>query len=451
MNFSDMTIEQLLDSKGFDCACGHHHSTDLRHCYIGSGATARLPEVFERYNVKKPFIVCDQNTRKAAWSFIEPYFKNVEYSIYMFEQDRVEPDEKAVGALSMAFDTSCDFILAVGSGVINDCCKVLGGITNRVCGVIATAPSMDGYASNSSAMLRNRIKVSLYSGCPAVIIADTDILKNAPMRMLWAGFGDMLAKTISICEWRISNIVTGEYYCENIAGLVRTSLNKVLTSARGLANREEDATNATMEGLILSGIAMGFSGISRPASGLEHYFSHIWDTMALNRGEYPDLHGIQVGVGTLLTLRLYERLKHFKPDEKRAMDAIKNFDNAAWEALMRRIFGSSADAIIRAEHEQYHKNDPVRHAERLLKIIDHWQQIQEIIAQELPDAVQIENMMHLIGMPVSPADIGISDEDTKLALIGSREIRDKYLLSSLMWDLGLLYSPDVMDDQTLNF
>jgi glycerol-1-phosphate dehydrogenase [NAD(P)+] len=305
--------------------------------------------------------------------------------------------------------------------------------------VIGTAPSMDGYASNSSSMIQNRIKVTLYNACPAAILCDTDILKNAPMRMLQTGLGDMLAKYVSICEWRISHIVTGEYYCENVAALVRKSLNKCVSAAQGLRDRDPKAIEAVTEGLVLSGIAMSFAEISRPASGLEHYFSHLWEMMALDRGTAYELHGIQVGVGTYLTLRLYEHIRTLKPSRQKAEAFIKAFDNSAWEKEMREIFGAAADAVIAGEHAKYHKNDPGRHKARLENILSHWEEIQAIISQELPPASDIERLMRGLQMPVTPADMGVSREDTYKAFIGSRDIRDKYLTSSLLWDLGLLH------------
>jgi glycerol-1-phosphate dehydrogenase [NAD(P)+] len=339
----------------------------------------------------------------------------------------------------MAFDTGCDVIMAIGSGVINDCCKVLAHVSGRRSIVIATAPSMDGYASNSSSMIQNRVKVSLYNSCPSAIIADTDILKDAPMRMLQAGLGDMLAKHISLCEWRISHIVTGEYYCENIAGLVRTSLKKCISAADGLERREPAAIQSITEGLVLSGIAMSYAKFSRPASGLEHYFSHLWEMMALDRGKGFELHGIQVGVGTYLTLRLYDAIRLMVPSRLKAEAFIAGFDNSAWEEEMRGIFGKAADAIITDEHTKFHKNDPPRHAVRLHAILTNWNEIQTIISQELPATVTIRQLMNKMHMPMTPADLGISPEDTQAAFIGSRDIRDKYLTSSLLWDLGLLH------------
>ena len=440
MSLSSLTLEQLIDPGGHACACGRHHDTELKYLKIGPGAVQFLPEALKKLDVRKLFIVCDQNTHAAAWDRVQPELEKagIPYTLHMLTGEHLEPDEHAVGALCMAFDRDCDMVMAIGSGVVNDCCKVLAHTAGIRSMVVATAPSMDGYASNSSSMIQNRVKVTLYNACPSAIIADVDILKNAPQRMLWAGLGDMLAKYISICEWQISSLVTGEYYCENVAGLVRQSLQKCVNAAAGLNRREPEAVQSVVEGLVLSGIAMGFARISRPASGLEHYFSHIWEMMALDRGTAYELHGIQVGVGTYLTLKLYEDVRKLVPVKSKAEAFIAAFDNSAWEAEMRAVFGGAAEAIIRAEHEKYHKNTPAAHKARLEKTLAHWAQIQAIIEKELPPVKEVEQLMQSLGMPLRPRDIGVSDEDAYAALIGSRDVRDKYLTSSLLWDLGVL-------------
>ena len=138
-------------------------------------------------------------------------------------------------------------ILGIGSGVVNDCCKVLAHAVGCRSVILGTAPSMDGYASNSSSMIQNRIKVVL-GRCPAAIVADTDIIRLAPMRMLQAGLGDMLAKYVALCEWRISHLVTDEYYCADIAALMRKALARIVAVAPKLKDRDADAVQATVEG-----------------------------------------------------------------------------------------------------------------------------------------------------------------------------------------------------------
>ncbi len=442
LDFSKATLEALLSSEGHDCACGKRHKVGLTALKSGAGAIEALPEALRDADIARPFVVCDANTYEAAGRRVEKKLRaaGIPYGLFVFpeQKEKLEPDEAAVGAVAMAFDPRSDAVLAVGSGVINDCAKVMARAACVPSAVVATAPSMDGYASNSSSMIQNRVKVTLYNACPTAIIADTDILRAAPLKMLRAGLGDMLAKYVAICEWRISRIVTGDYYCENVAGLMRRAVRRCVKAGDGLMRRDPAAVEAVTEGLVLSGVAMAFAEVSRPASGLEHYFSHLWEMMALERGEASELHGVQVGVGTALTLAIYDRLRGFAPDRAGIEARHRAFSQDAWEGRMRGIFGKIAPTVIEMEKTRYHKNDPASHAQRLDRILAHWREIQAIIGDELPETEAILSLMRRLGMAMTSADIGISAEDTKNALLGSREIRDKYITSSLLWDLGEL-------------
>ncbi len=437
-NFSSLPLDELLQPGGFDCPCGTHHRTDLRIFKSGAGVLSELPDAVRELGAKRPFVVCDDHTYRAAGERAMSILKSasMDAELFIFPVEKVEPDECAVGAVIMALDPTCDLILAVGSGVINDVCKVVAKAVRLPQAVVATAPSMDGYASNSSSMHQNGLKVTLYNQCPAAIIADTDILKDAPMRMLWSGLGDMLAKYISICDWRIAHLVTGEYYCPEVAALVRRSLKKCVEHADKLADRDPEVIQAVTEGLVLSGVAMSFAQISRPASGLEHYFSHLWEMFAMERGQHADFHGIQVGVGTVITLHLYDWIKTLNPDRARAEAFMAAFDPAKWETDMRRIFGQTAPQILEVEAKT-HKNDPAAHAVRLSRIIDGWAEIMRIIQDELPKTDSVDALMAGLGMPMYPRDLGISAQDAMDAYVGAREIREKYQCNNLLWDLGL--------------
>lgn len=439
-DFAHMTLDELIREGGYDCECGRHHEAGLKYLKIGRNAVQYTAEAMQSIGITKPFIVCDVNTKKAAWDKVKAELDKagICYTLCCFEQAHVEPDEHSVGALCMAFDPACDGVIAIGSGVINDCCKVLAHAIGCPQMVVGTAPSMDGYASNSSSMIQNRVKVTLYNACPGAIIADTEIMKDAPARMLWAGLGDMLAKYIALCEWRISHMVTGEYYCEAVAGLMRSSLAKIVAAAPRLMERDPDVIGAVAEGLVLSGLAMAFAQISRPASGLEHYFSHLWEMFALDRGLPMELHGIQVGVGTYLTFKIYDRLRNITPSREIAEKAMAEFDPAAWEERMHRIFGKAAQTLIDKEKAIWHKNDPAEHQKRMDIILANWDQIMKIADEELPPTADIVALMEKQGMPIRPADIDENEKDSYDAFVASRDIRDKYLTSSMLWDIGLL-------------
>ena len=442
-DFGKLSLGELVRPEGYRCACGKTHVCALKYLNIGRGIVSEVPKMIAALGKKRPFVVCDENTWAVAGQRVTEILTaaGIEHGLYVIpkekpENDRVAPAEWEVGSLIMHFDPRCDMFLAVGSGVINDICKVAAHATGRVSAVVGTAPSMDGYASNSSSMEMNHVKVSLYNHGPEGILLDSEILAQAPMRMLWAGLGDMVAKYIAVCEWRISHLVTGEYYCEDVAELMRAALRKIMAVSQRIPERDPDAIAAVAEGLVLAGIGMAYAEISRPASGLEHYFSHMWEMMALERGEPYDLHGIQVGVGTVLTMRIYEKLAEITPDRARAEAHMRAFDPAAWKAQVRRIFGKTADQILAIE-EKVHKNDPAKHARRLENILNHWEEILKIMREELPDFRWLYDAMAATGMPMEPRDIDVPDGDVINAFVGARDIRDKYLSCSLIWDLGL--------------
>lgn len=439
-DFDRMSIQELTRQEGFDCACGRHHACALDFLRIGSGALAGVGDMVLAMGCKKPFVVCDDNTYRVAGRRVDALLNEagIPHVLYVIPcaGQKIAPAEWEVGSALMHFDPDCDLFLGVGSGVINDICKVLGHATGLKSAIVGTAPSMDGFASNSSAMEINHVKMTLFNRAPKGILLDTDILREAPMRMLWAGLGDMAAKYIALCEWRISNLVTGEYYCEDVAKLMRSALKRVIDAADGIPGRDPAAIQAIAEGLIVSGIAMAYAEISRPASGLEHYFSHMWEMMALERNQPYDLHGIQVGIGTMLTLKMYRKFRQITPDRAKAEAYWTGMTQEKWEGRIREIFGKTAPEIITME-ASIGKNDPKGHEERLNRIMAHWADIQRAVSEELPDYEQLRGLMEKTGMPLRPSDIGISVKDTVNAFIGARDARNKYMSCSLLWDLGL--------------
>ena len=436
--FDKMSLKELIRPEGFDCECGRHHVCALQYLKIGRGAVESVPEMLAAMGKKRPFVVCDQNTYEVAGRRVCEILDRagVEHGLYVIPGKRISPAEWEVGSALMHYDPRCDMLLGVGSGVINDTCKVLAHAIGVPSAIVGTAPSMDGYASNSSSMEVNHVKVSLYNHAPVGILLDSEILAQAPMRMLWAGLGDMVAKYIAVCEWRISHIVTGEFYCESIAQMMRSALKKIVDASDGITKRDPDAIQSIAEGLVVAGMAMAYAEISRPASGLEHYFSHMWEMMALERGVPYDLHGIQVGVGTVLSMKLYRKIRQIQPDRAKAEAHMKAFNRADWEAQVRRIFGKTADEIIAIE-DKTHKNDPARHAKRLDNLVNHWDEILKIIDEELPDYDTLYQTMAKTGMPMRPSEIDVPMDDVVNAFIGARDIRDKYLSCSFLWDLGL--------------
>lgn len=438
-NFGGTTLAELIDTGGFQCGCGKMHSAGVKKVIIEKGAVRELPSLIGEYSGKKVFILSGQQSFSAAGKSVLSLVRaaGIAYTMYVYPNSPVIPEEHAVGAAIMHFDRDCDCVLAIGSGVINDIGKILAGTFKLPYIIVASAPSMDGFASATSSMEMDGLKVSLNSAFPWAVLGDTDILKNAPLPMLCAGIGDMLAKYISLAEWRIAHLIVGEYYCPLVAGLVEKALEKVVDAAPKLLERDEGAVKAVMEGMVIGGVAMNYAGLSRPASGMEHYFSHIWDMRALAFGNVKsDLHGIQCGIGTLLSLKAYEYLQSVRPDRQKAAAHAASFDLASWNRGLEDFIGPGAKAMVLRE-EKEGKYRLAGHASRLERIIDSWDEIQEII-RALPDYRDIYRLMASLHMPTDPRYLGYSDEDIGKCFSMTKDIRDKYIGSRLLWDLGEL-------------
>lgn len=433
-----MSLADWLAMDSFSCACGKTHTPGLKKVVIESGAIGKLPLLLQEAGIRKPFLLSGKHTFAAAGDKVCEALNaaQIPYGKFVYDCEHVLPTEESVGSAVMHFDHSCDGVVAIGSGVINDIGKILAHTTGRPYIVVGTAPSMDGYGSATSSMDLDGLKVSLPSAFAWAIVGDLDVLCQAPMKLLRAGMGDMLAKYVSLCEWEIARILVDEYHCPLVAQMVQSALERCVRSGPGMLKRESEAVKAVMEGMVIAGMAMTYAGISRPASGMEHYFSHIWDMRSLAFGTDAELHGIQCGVGTLYSLKVYDYLRQVTPDKEAALAYAQQFSLPDWNEKLTAFVGPGAAAMM-AEEEKSGKYDRQKHAARLERILDKWDEIMAVV-DKLPTYVQVCAFMEQIGAPTSAADFGVTPEQVRTTFTMTKDIRDKYIASRLLWDLGLL-------------
>ena len=307
----------------YSCACGKSHKVDIQAIRVGSGVMQELPGILRDLGASHIFLVADNYTYEAAGRQVEQLLDQagLAYHKRVFQTETpLVPNEYALGSVLAAMTSQDDMLLAVGSGTLNDVTKYVSARTGVPYVIAATAPSMDGYASTVAPTILDGFKTTLPAVYPAAIVADVDILKDAPMPMLTAGFGDIIGKFTSLADWRLSHQLNGEYYCPEVAGVIEAAVETCAANAQALAQREPQAVQAVTEALILSGLAMGMVGVSRPASGAEHQMAHYWEMDALRRGEEHPLHGNAVGVGTVLAASLYEMAAEYLPQGFAAPD-----------------------------------------------------------------------------------------------------------------------------------
>ena len=307
----------------YSCACGKSHKVDIQAIRVGSGVMQELPGILRDLGASHIFLVADNYTYEAAGRQVEQLLDQAGLAYHKRvcqTETPLVPNEYALGSVLAAMTSQDDMLLAVGSGTLNDVTKYVSARTGIPYVIAATAPSMDGYASTVAPTILDGFKTTLPAVYPAAIVADVDILKDAPMPMLTAGFGDIIGKFTSLADWRLSHQLNGEYYCPEVAGVIEAAVETCAANAQALAQREPQAIQAVTEALILSGLAMGMVGVSRPASGAEHQMAHYWEMDALRRGEEHPLHGNAVGVGTVLAASLYEMAAEYLPQGFAAPD-----------------------------------------------------------------------------------------------------------------------------------
>ena len=448
-------IEQYFGD-GFDCACGRHHKTAFGNFELSHGAVRKLPGILGKLGYRKPFLLSDTNTHKAAGEQVEAVLTEagipfVSHVLKSPENGNLTPDEAAFGsaAMGLAMDPSCDIVISVGSGTINDTGRLLSFVTGRQFILCITAPSMDGLVSGVAPMIYNDLKTTFPAHAPLALVADLDVLTKAPDVMIAAGAGDIIGKYNCLNDWKLSRIINQEYYCDTIAGIMGEAVKKTAASVKGLAAHEEQAIADLTEALVFSGLAMDFSGNSRPASGAEHHMAHYWEMQALFEKRHANLHGTEVGIGAVIALSVYEILAGMeKPD----FDALKKgaYDRmpyAEWEQEMKRCYREGSPAVLALE-QTAKKNDPAELVRRLDRIEAHWDEI-IALAKSAPSSKEIDEMLVTLHGANRPGQVGIRKDQVHDAIMYAKELRNRYTVLQLMWDLGKL--PEIADELTERF
>ncbi len=305
----------------FACNCDMKvHRAPLERYEIREGAINEIPKLLCGY--KGVYLVADANTYEAAGAAVEEILKanGMYYNTFVFKAPHVLPNAESIGEVLLNFQNlnaksnifeytaRPDFILAVGSGTINDICRITSYRFGLPYGVVATAPSMDGYASAGSPLLHDGTKSTVQATTPKYIVADLDVLKNAPYEMMLAGIGDMFGKYTGMLDWELARDYNGEYFCDKIGADVIAATNKCLENGYKLAQRSPECIKSIMEGFLVTGLGMAFTGNSRPASGSEHIVAHAWELFDIESGKSPHLHGLEVCEATRLIAFMYKML-----------------------------------------------------------------------------------------------------------------------------------------------
>ncbi len=422
----------------FTCDCGREHYASLKDVSIGKNALEDLPRIAKKQGYLSLYLICDSITYGIAGRRCLELLAEAELEASAVILHHTGFDEATLGELVINMPDTCDLCVAVGTGAINDMTRYFSFRMHRPFFTVATAAPMDGFASSLAVLNINELKTSIEAQTPSAIIGDTEILKGAPYRMIAAGLGDLLGKSTCLCDWKLAKVINGEHYCERIAKLVEQCVEDVLKAADRARDRDPETLGRIMEGLVLTGVAMSLYGNSRPASGCEHHMSHYWEMMFEQAGQKPVPHGTQVGVGTVLVLKLVEALRKKPVDFDRARAAAKTYDPAKWEAAIRRAYGPAAEGVIALEAKA-RKNETTARLARINAMEAQWAEIDALLAA-LPAAETVTALLRSLGSPCLPVEIGVEGSLLRNTLLYCKEVRARYTILQMLWDLDLLES-----------
>lgn len=411
-----MDINTLV--KGIDnCTCGKSHKCPMDYVIIGKDVLGSLTDICEKY--QSILLVSDQNTYKVCGKEVAKILGDKITTSIMFETGDAPliPNEDAIAAIHAKYVDGVDLILGVGSGVINDLCKIVSFERKLPYYIVATAPSMDGYASVGSALILKGMKVTLNAAPPKAIIADTKVLKDAPMDMIQAGYGDIIGKYSCLNDWKLSALINDEYFCQKVYDITYEMADKVKGLAEGVVKRDEDAVGALMEALVVVGIAMAYVGNSRPASGSEHHFSHYFEITGILTGKPYLAHGIDVVYSAVLTAKIRELILASAP-------VRREFNEEEWKRGVERIYLSSADEVVALQKKLgWYWEDNSE------KVLPKWDEIKALLA-EAPTEAEMLQMVEAVGMNYQEFMDLYGQAKIDDGVLYAKDLKDRY---SVLW------------------
>jgi len=350
-------------------------------------------------------------------------------------------DFQHVQAIEAALGKGPAIPVAVGSGTINDLTKLASHRAGRKYMVVGTAASMDGYTSFGASITRDGAKRTMECPGPLVAVADLEVIRHAPEGMNPSGYADLLAKIVAGADWILAEAAGDEPINPLAWHTVQDYLRSWVGSPEGVAQNDPACIRHLLNGLVMSGAAMQIALSSRPASGAEHQFSHLWEMQHVRYDGYTPSHGIKVGIGTLAAVALYEEL--FTRD---FMDFDVDAAVRAWptleseQARIAELFGPGPVATRAIEETQAKYVSRERLAEQLTNLCTAWPELRKRLAAQLIPFAELRWMLRAAGCAFDPAQIGISRSRLRLSYHQCCYMRRRFTVLDFAQRAGVLDS-----------
>jgi glycerol-1-phosphate dehydrogenase [NAD(P)+] len=423
-------------------------ATDTQQVVIGEDVLDSVADVFERsFGGSAAVVIGDENTFEVAGTTVsrrlEASGREVIDPFVFSGRPALHADYENIKTLTDSLRAHRGIPVAVGSGTVNDIVKRASHECDRPYMNVATAASMDGYTSFGASITKDGFKQTLECPAPRALVADLAVLTKAPARMTSAGYADLLAKITAGADWIVADAIEVEPIKTKEWSLVQGPLRDATGRPGALHAGDPMAMEGLIEGLVMSGLAMQAASSSRPASGAEHQFSHLWEMEGLGEnpqhGEPPLSHGFKVGVGTVSIAALYERM--LERDLARLDIDVAVRAWPSWEEVERRVRAALAttgldDAAIEETRAKYIDADEL--ARRLALLAERWPALRDRVRKQLMPAQQVRALLKEAGCPTTPAEIGLTVDSLKTTYRRAQMIRRRYTILDLASETGVL-------------
>lgn len=420
-------------------------ATDTKQVVLRPGAVAEVATVFTSlFPGATAVVVADERTLAVAGTTVQailteagvptldPHVFPGEPELYARYENIAELRDVLRGVDAVP--------VAVGAGTLNDIVKRAAGELDRGYVIVGTAASMDGYTAFGSSIAVDGFKQTLNCPAPRACVADIEIMAGAPRTMTASGYGDLLGKVPAGADWILADELGVEVIDASVWEKVQGPLRQALSRPEALAQGDQDAVGELAEGLIMSGLAMQAHQSSRPASGAEHQFSHLWEMEGHGVDLVPRLsHGFKVGLGSVATSALYEELLAIDVaslDIDAAVAAWRSRDEL--EAYVRDL-NPNPDLVDETVVQTLAKWVPAEELRaRLTTLAQNWPAISERLRAQLLPAEELQRRLRAVGAPAHPADIELDWARFRQTYLRAQTIRKRYTVLDVVFEAGLL-------------
>ena len=406
----------IVDSSTYNglCTCGREHAMVTRAAIIESGAMKRLEKYLSDYAITGKRCALYGGNGFEAVKDRRPEAEQV----LVLDPVGLHADEKATAKVLELMDSDVEVIIAIGSGTIHDIARFCAHERGIRFVSVPTGASVDGFCSTVAAMTWYGFKKTMPAVAPEIVVADTDIIKNAPFALAASGVGDIMAKYTALADWRIAHELTGEYLCERIYDIMKNAADTVMENVPGLMKGEDEAFESLTYALVMSGLAMQMIGNSRPASASEHHISHMTEMEpAAFPVAFTAMHGEKCGVGSIVAAREYKRLAEVEDIASYLVDYAP-----VPEEKLASFFGEKLASAVIDEN----RNDCLAPVSRE-RLAARWSAVRDIIAG-IPAPEELYALLEMLDAKRELAHIGIEEAQLGELLEYSPLVRNRLTL-----------------------